>query len=133
MSESFPTAVGRVEYKKYIDEMDAELKKILSEVGPGRTPEQIEMTQTRLQTVLRKQVKSLAKELGLSGNHVLVFLATSTILTTAWISFALRKETSDLTKSPEDRLALTDMLNAFDIALANVIAAGSNYADLAAR
>ncbi len=133
MSEAFPAAVGRVDYRKYIDELEAEINRIISDVGPGKTPEQIEVSQSRIQELIRKQVKQLAKELGLAGNHILVFMAASTILTTAWIAFALRRETSDLSKSPEDRLALTDMLNAFDLALANVIASASNYADLAKK
>jgi hypothetical protein len=131
MSEAFPAAVGRVDYGKYIDELEAEIKRIIADVGPGKNPEQIEVTQSRIQDLIRNQVKQLARELGLAGNHILVFMAASTILTTAWMAYALRRETSDLSKSPEDRLALTDMLNAFDLALANVIAAASNYADQA--
>jgi hypothetical protein len=131
MSEAFPAAVARVDYRKYIDELESEIKRIVSDVGPGKTPEQIEVTQSRIQELIRSQVKQLARELGLSGNHILVFMAASTILTTAWMAYALRRETSDLSKSPEDRLALTDMLTALDLALANVIAAASNYADQA--
>ena len=133
MSEAFSAAVGRTSYNKYIDELEAEMKRILDDVGPGKTPEQIDVSHSRIQDLIRKQTKQLAKEIGLAGDHVLVFMAASTILTTAWMAFALRREASDLSKSPEDRLALQDMLNSFELALAQVIATASNYADMAKK
>ncbi len=133
MSEAFSSAVGRVDFKKYIEQFEEELKKILTEVGPGKTPQEVETTQTRLQALIRKQAQSISKELGLAGSHVLVFMTASTVLTAAWLSFSLRKETLDLSKSFEDRFTLTDMLNALEHALANVIAASSNYADISKK
>ncbi len=130
MSEAFQAAVSRLDVKKYIDQIEEELKKARAEVGPGRTQQEIEATQTRLQGLIRKQALDVVREIGLSGNHVFVFMAASTILTTAWLSFAIRSETLDLKKSPEERIALTDMLDALDLALQNVISAGTNYADL---
>ena len=130
MSESFPAAIGRVEYGKYIDEIQEELKNILAQVGPGRTPQEVEATQTRLQELIRKQTRELAKEVGFSGNHVLVIMAATAIITTAWISFALRRETSDLSKSPEDRLALQDMLDSLNLALQRVSESAVRHADL---
>jgi antitoxin component of RelBE/YafQ-DinJ toxin-antitoxin module len=130
MSESFTSAVGRVAYGKYIDQIQEELKSILSQVGPGRTPQEVETTQVRLQELLRKQSKELAKELGLSGSHVLVFMAANAIISTAWISFALRRETSDLSKSPEDRLALLEMLDSLSMALQRVTEAAVRHADM---
>jgi len=130
MSESFPAAVGRASYGKYIDQIQEELVKILSEVGPGRTPQEVEATQTRLQELIRKQSKELAKEIGFSGNHVLVFMTTTAIIATAWVSFALRRETSDMSKSPEDRLALLEMLESLNLALQRVIEASTRHADM---
>jgi hypothetical protein len=130
MSESFPAAVGRASYGKYIDEIQEELRKILSEVGPGRTAQEVEATQTRLQELFRKQSKELAKEIGIRGNHVLVFMTTSAIIATAWVSFALRRETSDLSKSPEDRLALLEMLESLNLALQRVTEASMKHADM---
>jgi hypothetical protein len=131
MSESFPAAVARANYGRYIDEIQEELQKLFSEVGPGRTPQEVEATQNRLQELIRTQTRELAKEVGFSGNHVLVFMAATAMITTAWVSFTLRRETSDLTKSPEDRLALLDMLESFNNALGKVIEAGSHHADMA--
>jgi hypothetical protein len=130
MSESFPAAVGRASYGKFIDQIQEELVKILSEVGPGRTSQEVEATQTRLQELIRKQSKELAKEIGFSGNHVLVFMTTTAIIATAWVSFALRRETSDLSKSPEDRLALLEMLESLNLALQRVIEASTRHADM---
>ena len=133
MSETLPTVLARIDLKKYIDQLEDELKKTLEQVGPGRTPQEKEQVRSRLQALIRSQADSLAKELGLSGSHVLVFMIASTILTTAWVSFALRWETLDLSKTFEDRLTLTDMLNALELALSGAIAAGSNYADLSKK
>jgi hypothetical protein len=130
MSESFPAAVGRVSYGKYIDQIQEELQKILSEVGPGRTSQEVEATQSRLQELIRKQSKELAKEIGFSGNHVLVFMKTTALIATAWVSFALRRETSDLSKSPEDRLALLEMLESLNLALQRVIESSTRHADM---
>jgi hypothetical protein len=130
MSESFPAAVGRVNYGKYIDQLQDEIKKAVAEAGPGRTPKEFDAVEMRVQETVRKQSKDIAKELGLSGSHMLVFMTTMALVSTAWVSFMLRRETSDLSKSPEDRLALIEMLESLNIALRNVIDAASTYADV---
>jgi hypothetical protein len=130
MSSSFTAAVEKVNYGRYIDQVQEELKRALAEVGPGKTPEQVESIQMRLQELMRKQSMELAQELGISGNHVLVFMASTAIISTACLSFALKKETSDLSKSPEDRLELMEMLDALGTALSNVIAKAGNHADM---
>jgi len=129
MSESFQAALERIDYGKYIDEIQEELKRSIADVGPGRTPQEIERIQERLHTVIRRQARGMAKELGFHGNQAIVFMIANSIICTAWLAFALRRETSDLSKSPEDRLVILDMFNALDIALANVVRAASDYAD----
>ncbi|MDA4126878.1 MAG: hypothetical protein OK452_06725 [Thaumarchaeota archaeon] len=127
---SFPAAVDKLDYGKYIDQIQEELNSAFAEVGPGKTPKEVETIQQRLQELMRKQAANLAKELGASGNHVIVFMMTTAILSTAWISFALKKETSDLSKSPEDRLEMMEMLDALGSALGNVIVKAGNHADM---
>ncbi len=129
MSESFQSALEKVNYGKYIDAVQDELKRILAEVGPGRTPDQVEETQVRLQTLIRKLSRELAKDVGLFGDHVMVFMTANAIITTAWVSFTLRRETSDLSKAPEDRLALIEVLDALGLALGKVVDSATNYAD----
>jgi hypothetical protein len=133
MSESFSAAVGRANYGKYIDEIQDELRKTLEEVGSGKTPGEVDQTQTRLQELIKKQTRELSKEVGFSGDHVLVFMAANAIISTAWLSFALRRKTSDLSKSPEDRLALLEMLESLNLALQQVIDASVKHADLAQK
>jgi hypothetical protein len=129
MSESFETILSRVNYGKYIDEIQSELEKAIAEVGPAKTPKDVERIQERLQAVIRRQSLQLAKEVGFRGNHVMVFMTATSILATAWVSFALRRETLDLTKSPEDRLATIEMLDALESALGRVIGAAGEYAE----
>jgi len=127
---SFPAAVEKVNYGKYIDQIQEELNSAIAEVGPGRNPKEVESIQKRLQELMRNQAADLAKELGVSGNHVLVFMTATAVISTAWISFALKKETSDMAKSPEDRLEIMEMLDALGSALGNVIVKAANHADM---
>ena len=127
---SFGAAVEKVNYGRYIDQIQDELHSAFAEVGPGKTPKEVEAIQERLQELIRKQAAELAKELGASGNHVIVFMMALAILSTAWISFALKKETSDLSKSPEDRLEMMEMLDALGSALGSVIVRAGNHADM---
>lgn len=129
MSESFESALEQVNYAKYIDEIQAELRRARDEIGPGRTPGEVEAIQGRLQVLFRRQAAQLAKEVGLLGNQMMVFMTAMSVLSTAWVSFALRRETTDLTKSPEDRLATLQMLDALQFALGKVIQAAGSYAD----
>lgn len=130
MSEAFPNAVGRVDIRKYVDQLEEELKKILVEVGSGKTRLEVEATQTRIQALLQRQASEIAKEMSLTGNHVLVFMTSLTVLTTAWVSFSIKRQTEDLSKPFEERLAMTEMLNALQLTLGNVISAGASYAEL---
>lgn len=129
MSESFESALGKVNYGKYIDQIQAELKKAKAEIGPGKTPQEVEAVQGRIQALISKQSLQLAKEVGFFGDHVMVYMTAMSIISTAWISFTLRRETSDLSKSPEDRLATIEMLDSLNLALGRVIEAASTYAD----
>ena len=129
MSESFQAALEKVNYSKYIDSIQDELKRTLADVGPGRTPGQVEATQTLLQNLIRKLSRDLAKEVGLLGNHVMVFMTANAIISTAWVAFTLRRETSDLSRAPEDRLEMIEMLDALELALGRVIESATNYAD----
>jgi len=71
----------------------------------------------------------LAKEIGFLGNQAMVFMLSNSIISTAWVAFSLRREASDLSKSPEDRLAVLEMLDSLSNALADVIQEGINYGD----
>lgn len=129
MSETFQSAIGKVDFGKYIDQLQDELRRAIADIGPGRTQGEVEAIQARLQERIRKESMELAKEVGLLGNLPMVFMLANSIISTAWVSFTLRRETSDLAKSPEDRLALLEMFDSLAHALADVIQEGSNYAD----
>jgi hypothetical protein len=130
LSEAFPTAVGRLELRKYIDQIQDELTKIVNDVGPGKNQEEIDKSQERLQELLRKQAQQIAKEMGVAGNHVFVFMIASAILSTAWTSFYIKRQMNDLSRSFEERLELTEMLNSLQLALGNVISEATNYAEV---
>jgi len=129
VSESFQSAIRKVDYGKYIDQIQNELKRATVDIGSGKTPGEVEAIQARLQDCIRRQSMELARELGFQGNQVMVFMLSNSIISTAWVAFAMRRETSDLAKSPEDRLALLEMFDALANSLADVVQEGSNYAD----
>ena len=129
MSESFQSRLGRVDYGKYIDQIQDELKRAIADHGPGRTQGEIEAIQARIQECIRRQSLELAREVGSLGNQAFVFMLSNSIISTAWVAFTLKRETSDISTSPEDRLTLMEMFDALANALADVIQQGSEYAD----
>jgi len=129
VSETFQAALSRVDLGKYIDEIQEELRRAIADIGPGKTPGEVEAIQARIQELIRRQSTDLAKEVGLHGNLAMGFLLSNSIISTAWVAFSLRREASDLSKSPEDRLAVLEMLDSLSNALAEVVQEGDNHAD----
>ena len=129
MSETFQAALARVDLGKYIDQIQDELSRAKTDIGPGKTPGEVEATQARIQELIRRQSMSLAREIGFSGDQAMVLMLSNSIISTAWVSFTLRRETMDLSRSPEDRLAVIEMLDSLSNALADVIQEGNSYAD----
>lgn len=119
--------------KKYVDQIEAELKQIRAEASASKAPQDSEEATKRLQQVLRRQAGVIATELGLSGDEFLVFMASTAVLTTAWLSYSLRREISELSKSPEERIALTEMLDSLGLALERTIESGISCADQAVQ
>ena len=129
MSETFQSALARVGLGKYIDQIQNELKRAIADIGPGKTPGEVEAIQARIQDLIRRQSMELSKEIGFHGNQAMVFMLSNSIISTAWVAFSLRREASDLSKAPEDRLAVIEMLDSLSNAMADLIQEGSNYAD----
>lgn len=129
MSESLEGVLGRVSYGKHLDKIQNELKTILSEMGPGKSAKDAGIYVDRIQSVFKSETEALAKELGLQGNPVMVYMVATSVLSTAWVAFALRREASDLSKSPEDRLSTIEMLDGLGNALSAVVNSASSYAD----
>jgi hypothetical protein len=127
MSESFPGLIGKVNYAKYIDEIQEEIRRISA--YPMKSPQDVESAEKILQDLIRRQSAEISREMGLAGSQIFVFMLSVALISTAWVSYTLRRETSDLSKSPEDRLALIDMFESMNIALENVINEASRHAD----
>lgn len=129
MSESFEAVLGKVNYGRYIDKIQDELKQLQADTASRRSATDAETYQESVQSLIRKEAMTLAKEVGLQGNPVMVYLMATSIVATAWVAFTLKREASDLTKSPEDRLATMEMLDALGLALGAVVDSATNYAD----
>ncbi len=130
MSQPLHATIGNVDFKRYIDELEEEMKKVLAEVGPGKNQGQIDAGQARIQELLRKQAMEVAKRMQVSGSYVFVSMLGMSMLTTAWISFALKRGEIDMSRSFDDRIALTEMLDSLELALSKAIAAGSDAAEM---
>jgi len=130
LSETFDVALQRVDLNKYIDEIEGELKKVSKEVGPGNTEAEIEAGKKRIEDLIRKQAAALGKETGTGGNYVFVYMLMSSVLTTAWTSFAIKRGMLDLQRPFEDRLRLEELLGSLGVALSGVISKSAEHADM---
>ena len=130
LSETFDAALNRVDLNKYIDEIEVELGKISKDVGPGRTDAEIEAGKKRIEDLIRRQAAVLAKETGTGGNYVFVHMLMSSVLTTAWASFATKRGILDLQRPFEDRLRLEELLGSLGLALSAVISKSAEHADM---
>lgn len=130
LSETFDTALKRVDLNKYIDEIEEELRKVSKDVGPGRTDAEIEAGKKRIEDLIGKQATALGKETGTGGNYVFVHMLMTSVLTTAWASFAIKRGMLDLQRPFEDRLRLEELLGSLGVALSGVISKSAEHADM---
>jgi hypothetical protein len=133
LSDAFDVSLGKVDLQKYVDELQDELTKILKEVGPGKTEAETEAGKKRLEDLLRKQAVSLAKETGFRGNYVFVFMLMSSILTTAFTSFTIRRIMNDMSKPFEERIRLEELLSSLPVVLSGVVSRSAEHADMYGR
>jgi len=130
MSETFDVALQRVDLNKYIDEIEEELRKVSRDVGPGRTEAEMEAGKKRIEDLIRRQATVLGKETATGGNYVFVYMLMSSVLTTAWTSFAIKRGMLDLQRPFEDRLRLEELLGSLGVTLSGVISKSAEHADM---
>ena len=130
MSDTLDVSLGKVNLSKYVSELQDELSKISKEAGSGKTDTEKEAGKKRLEDLLRKQSASLATETGVTGDYRLVFILMSSILTTAWSCFMIKRTMIDTTRSFEERLRLEELLSSLPIVLSGVVSKSSEYADM---
>ena len=130
MSEAFDTLMKRIDLDKYIDQIEEELKNIMRDAGPTRSDTEIDAGKRRLQDLLRRQTSSLAKETGVGGNYLFVFMLMSSVLTTGWTAFALKRGILDMNKAFDERLRLEELLSSVGNVLEDVIARTTTHADM---
>jgi len=130
LSDVFDVSLGKVNLEKYVDELQDELTKILKDVGTGKTEAEAEAGKKRIEDILRKQTASLAKETGVGGNYVFVFMLMSSILLTAWTSFTIKRGMIDMARPFEERLRLEELLSNLPVVLSGVISRSAEHADM---
>jgi hypothetical protein len=59
-----------------------------------------------------------------------VFMLMSSILTTAWTSFAIKRGIIDMGRPFEERLKLEELLGSLGLVLSDVVSRSSEYADM---
>ncbi len=130
MSEAFDSLMKRVDLNKYIDQIEQELKGIMTEGPQVKGEAEMDAGRKRLQDLIRKQTVTMAKETGVGGNYLFVFMLMSSVLSTAWTAFALKKGIIDMNKPFDEWLRLEELLASLGNVLDDVVARTSNYADM---
>ena len=130
MSDVFDVSLSKVDLSKYVDELQEELSKILKEVGTGKTDAEAEAGKRRIEDLLRQQTTRLAKETGVAGNYVFVFMLMTSIIMTAWTSFTVKRGMLDMTRSFEERLRLEELLSNLPTVLTSVVTRSAEHADM---
>ena len=120
----------RVDLNKYIDQIEDELKGISPGAAPAKGEVDMDAGRKRLQDLIRKQTVALAKETGVGGNYLFVFMLMSSVITTAWTAFALKKGIIDMNRPFDERLKLEELLSSMGNVIDDVVARTSNYADM---
>lgn len=130
MSEALDSSLERVDLSKYIDQLEEEFAKIPKEVGQGKAAAEFEEGKKRIETLLLKQTAELAEEVGVRGNRVLVFMLMSSVLTTAWTAFEIKRGMIDMTRPFEERLRLEELLSSLGVVLSKVVTKSAEHADM---
>jgi hypothetical protein len=122
--------VLKVNVRPYVDELQEEIVKILKETRPGKTEIEMQAGMGRLHTLISKQSKRLAAELGLAGDYMLLFMLTSGMISLAWSAFYLRRILLDDRKPFDQRLELIELQNSLGEAISALLASATSYAEL---
>ena len=116
--------------RPYVDELQEEIVNILKEAGPGKTDIEMRAGMGRLQTLIAKQSKRLAAELGLAGDYMLLFMLTSGMISLAWSAFYLRRILLDDKKPFDQRLEMIELQNSLGEAISALLSSATTYAEL---
>ena len=115
---------------KYVDQLEEEFAKMSKEVGQGKSEADMEEGKKRIDGILRKQTTDLAKEVGVRGNPVFVFMLMSSVLTTAWTAFGIKRGMIDMSRPFEERLRLEELLASLGVILSKVVTKSAEHADM---
>ena len=130
MSEGLDRSIGRVDLTKYIDQMEEEIAKMLKDMGQGKTEVEMDAGKRRIEELMRKQSLSLAQETGIRGSYMFVHLLMTSILSTAWVSFALKRGMIDMGRPFEERLRFEELLSSLGNVLNEVVTKSAEHADM---
>jgi len=130
LSEALESSLEKVDLMKYVDQLEEEFAKIAKEMSLGKTEADIEEGKKRIDGVLTKQATSLAKEVGVRGNPVFVFMLMSSVLTTAWTAFEIKRGMIDMNRPFEERLRLEELLASLGVILSKVATKSAEHADM---
>lgn len=114
----------------YIDELQEEITKIIREVGPGKTEDEMQAGTRRLQVMVSRLGKRLAVELGIRGDYMFLHLLTSGMLSIAWSAFYVRRKTLDVKKPFEQRFEMIELQNQLGDAISILVSSAMAYAEL---
>jgi hypothetical protein len=128
LSEGFSSKIQGVDFKPYLDELEAAIAKALD--ATPRTDAQWDVTFSSVEAVISSQSRRLAKQLGMAGDPMLLFMLTSGMLITAWSAFAVRRVSLDTSSEFESRLEMEELVNSLSNSYTDLIGRAAAYAEI---
>lgn len=122
--------LNRIDFKKYIDEIQAEIGITVKEVGIGSTEDEKEKGRDRLQAKLKILSQRLASELGLVGDYNIIFMLTLSMITTAWATFILKAKSLDQRRPAPERSVMGKMVECMSNSFKEIIAQAISYGEI---
>ena len=121
----------RIDFRKYIDEIQNTIAETAREVGIGKTKRERWRGKRRLARKIMDLSERLAAELGMGGDYNIVYMLTTGMITSAWATFILKAKSLDKRRPPEYRVAMRrmveDMADAYDEILRQAVDYGKIY------
>jgi len=128
-SESFSSAVQRIDLRPYIDELEVEMSRLARGEKP-KTASEWELELGRIQGLVRDQSRRLARDLGMAGDPTMLFMLLSGVISVAWAAFAIKISSVDETRPFDQRIDMLDLLAALPGGISTLIDKSSSYADI---
>jgi len=130
MNQGLTDLLKQINFRKYIDEVQAEIARIICKVGVGATEDEREEGRNRLQAKVKELSKGLTSELGLGGDYNILFMLTSGMISTAWATFILKAKSLDPRRPEQNRVAMAAIADGMMDSFKEIIKQAVSYGEI---